>query len=275
MSVVVVGSSSLIAQALRAQAPVDGWRWLGHREALDSHAWLTADLRVVINCAFDPRLARGPYDAALDLDLELARRLRAHPQAHLVVLSSRLAYGPAGAAMVLSEAQACSPDRPYGQSKLQIERAVAAELGGRATLLRLANVFGDEDLPGRQNFFSIALRTLREHGRIQLDMSPFVARDFIPVQDVAAALLRVSAKPVAGLFNLGSGHATPTGRIAQWLIEGRGGGELRVVDVREHDAFQLDVSRFRQTFGLPEIGADRLRDCCRELGRVVALRSAQ
>lgn len=263
--VVVIGASSLIAQALQARPEAAGWRFLGHAQALSSPAWLDG-VRVVVNCAFDPRLKNGPYATAHDVDLRLAAALREIPGIRYVMLSSRLAYGPAGAGGRLHEALLAAPDRPYGIAKLTTEKALASLLGDRLTVLRLANVFGDEAVPGRQNFFAIALRSLRDKGRIVLDMSPFVTRDFIPVEELALAVAQVVRAPQPGLFNIGSGAGTPTGRIAQWLIEGFGDGEMVVSDMREFDQFWLDISAAQQAFGIAPVSSATLRARCMALG---------
>lgn len=272
MRVAVVGASSLIAHALQGAGGTGGWRFLSHQQALADSAWLH-DASVVLNCAFDPRLKGGAYDAGADVDLRLARELP--PRVHYLMLSSRLAYGPAGADARLHESRDAAPDRPYGINKLRTERALLALLRERLTVLRLSNVFGDEAQPGRQNFFAIALRSLRERGRIELDMSPFVERDFVPVDDLAPMLVRVASRPRPGLFNLGAGAGTATGRIAQWLIEGHGGGELRVTDTREHDAFWLDTSAAQQAFGVAPVPSERIRRACHALGQRVAATTVQ
>ncbi|HEX6706034.1 MAG TPA: NAD-dependent epimerase/dehydratase family protein [Albitalea sp.] len=265
MGVVVVGASSLIARALKASAFTSAWRFVSHASALESAGWLHGT-DVLVNCAFDPRLKTGAYDAAHDVDLRIAALLRDWPAVHYVMLSSRLAYGPAPGDTRLVESMAAAPDRPYGIAKLATEQALERLLGKRLTVLRLSNVFGDEAQPGRQNFFAIALRTLRDEGRIVLDMSPFVERDFIPVEELAAALVRVAAAPRAGLFNLGAGHGTPTGRIAQWLIEGHGRGEMMVTSMREFDAFSLDIAAATNAFGIEPVTPEVLRERCRRLG---------
>lgn len=266
MNVAVTGAGSMIAGALRARADTAHWRYVGHAEALGSDAWLDG-VDLVINCAFAPRLKTEPYDAALDADLSIARRIASRRSVRFVMLSSRMAYGPAGADPRLCEHRPGVPDRPYGIAKRTTELALQAVLGDRVTILRLSNVFGNEYLPGRANFFGIALRNLREHDRITLDISPFVERDFIPVEEVAEALVKVVHAPRAGLFNVGAGVAIPTGRIAQWLIEGYGRGSLLVTDMREFDAFVLDISAAREAFGIAPVPIERVRARCVAIGR--------
>lgn len=263
--VTVVGQSSLIAQALKALPGAADWQFIGHVQARQGHEWLDHTDQI-INCAFDDRLKQEPYQPELDMDLWLAVQLRERPQIRYTLLSSRMAYGLPLADGRLHTALPPQPINLYGQAKWRTEQALRELLGDRLLVLRLSNIFGQEDVPGRRNFFAMALRSLREHGRIVLDISPFVERDFLPVDQLAQSLVHISQFWQSGLFNLGAGHGLPTGRIAQWLIEGHGRGELLVNNLREHDAFWLDMSATRQTFGIPPTPAALIRERCLALG---------
>lgn len=265
MRVTVVGQSSLIAQALQAHPVGAGWQFISHVQARQTHEWLDhTDL--IINCAFDDRLKQEPYQPELDMDLWLAEQLRERPHIRYTMLSSRMAYGAPPPDGRLHTDLQCQPINLYGQAKWRTEQALRELLGQRLLILRLSNIFGQEDVPGRRNFFAIALRSLREQGRIVLDISPFVERDFLPVDQLAQSLVHISQFWQSGLFNLGSGHGLPTGRIAQWLIEGHGRGELLINNLREHDAFWLDMSATRQTFGITPTPPAVIRERCLALG---------
>lgn len=266
MRVAVIGARSFIAGALRARPETADWRFVGHEQALASDAWLDGP-EVVINCAYDDRLKRDPYDPALDVDLALAARVGKCPSVRYVMLSSRMAYGFAGPGGRLDERSEPRPVHPYGLAKLETERRLAALLGERLTVLRLSNVFGYELIQGRANFFAMALRGLHEQRRIVFDMSPFVERDFLPVEVLAGQLVRVVRELRPGLYNLGAGRATATGRIAQWLIEGYGEGELLVTRMREHDGFWLDITAASSAFGISGVESEHLRAICVALGR--------
>ncbi|HRH30111.1 MAG TPA: sugar nucleotide-binding protein, partial [Aquabacterium sp.] len=259
MRVTVVGKSSLIAQALQAHPAGAGWQFISHLQARQTHEWLDhTDL--IINCAFDDRLKQEPYQPELDMDLWLAEQLRERPHIRYTMLSSRMAYGaPPPDGRLHTDLQS-QPINLYGQAKWRTEQTLRELLGPRLLILRLSNIFGQEDVPGRRNFFAMALRSLREQGRIVLDISPFVERDFLPVDQLAQSLVHISQLWKSGLFNLGSGHGVPTGRIAQWLIEGHGRGELLINNLREHDAFWLDMSVTRQTFGILPTPPELIRE---------------
>lgn len=258
---------------------------------------------VVLNCAFDPRLRLSDDPQGVDIDACLARALArrgpaaggrseghggggtggpGHPLSadlpHYVMLSTRLVWGQAGpgeGTRRLDAARPAAPAGPYARAKWRAEQAVMAALPGRCTVLRLANIFGAEasaDLPGRRTFFAQALRSLREDSVIRLDISPFVARDFLPVEQLAAWLAVIVPARRAGLWGLGSGQATPVGRIAQWLIEGHGRGRLEVSDLREHDGFVIDAQPLHTAFALPRPADPQawLAERCRALGAGLA-----
>ncbi|MCL4757783.1 MAG: NAD(P)-dependent oxidoreductase [Rhodocyclaceae bacterium] len=266
MKIAVVGAGSFIARTLAMHPASADWRYLGHGEALAAEAGLD-EVDMVINCALDPRLKKQSYEPGLDVDLRLAQRLAARTEVRYVMLGTRMSYGPAGPGGRLVETDAARPLHPYGCARLETERRLGELLGERLTVLRLSNIFGYEDVPGRSSFFAIALRSLREHGRIVLDMSPFVERDFLSVDTLAGWLARIAERPAGGVYNLGAGFGTPTGRIAQWLIEGFGAGELRVTDLREYDAFWLDVGKAVAAFGIDLPEPEAVREQCRALGR--------
>jgi dTDP-4-dehydrorhamnose reductase/UDP-glucose 4-epimerase len=83
----------------------------------------------------------------------------------------------------------------YEEHKLAVEEALRARLGARLTILGVANVFGYERGPGRRMFLSLLLDGLADAGRIRFDMSPFVERDFLPVEGCARVLARMVAGP--------------------------------------------------------------------------------
>ncbi|UZM13542.1 sugar nucleotide-binding protein [Pseudomonas kielensis] len=264
MSIVVVGDTSLIAQALRQGGQTAGWRFIGHREALAGSAWLDG-VSQVLNLAYNPALRNG-YEHALDFELALARRIEPLAQVRYIMASSRLVYGPALNDQALHESQEPQPVATYGIGKLITERAMTQMLGERLTIVRMSNIFGYELEQTRRNFFAIALRSLLGEQRIVLDMSPFVERDFLPVEILANWLARIAENPQPGIFNLGSGIGTPTGRIAQWLLEGFGRGELLVTNLREFDAFRLDMGAARSAYGIPGLTSNALRQHCLALG---------
>ena len=202
----------------------------------------------------------------MDPDLRLARRIGERELAYLM-LSSRKVYAPGAGRSPRTRRPA--PGDLYGRHKLAAEEWLRGRLGERLTVLRLANVFGYERQPGRRTFLSLSLDRLRREGEIRFDMSPFVARDFLPVERCARLLARIAQAPPGGVLNVGSGIGLPTGRLALWIIEGYGRGALVIGSPAEKDPFVLDVGRLTSLYG-PPCAYDELRRTCLELGRRLA-----
>jgi UDP-glucose 4-epimerase len=262
--VLVVGQHSFIARHFLAalDQPVTA---VGH-DAIDRPDLLEGIDRA-ISCARHPLLGSEDYrPATMDPDLRLAERV-AGRGIDYVMLSTRKVYAPS--ARPLAETAPTGPQERYGQHKLAIEGALRERLGERLTILRLANVFGYERGQSRRTFFSLTLEGLAREGRIRFDMSPFVERDFLPVEACARVLARIVAAPPGGVLNVGSGIGVPSGRLALWVLEGYGRGKLVIESPREHDAFVLDVGELTRRYG-PPCTYDELRASCIDLGRRLA-----
>lgn len=217
---------------------------------------------VVINMAYAPSFMRQPYQEETDFDLAVARQV-AKFRSHYVMMSTRRVYGSAAPFHITEE---CNPEpvEHYGRNKLRTERAVYDLLGSKCTVLRVANVFGFE--PGRHTFFGIALQSLKQSNRILLDVSPFVKRDFLYIQDFAQLLRRILVHRPQGIYNLGSGCATQLGRIALGIIMGYQSGELVVTSPVERDGFELDIQKLTSRIGWLDSPID-IHSRCVEIGR--------
>jgi UDP-glucose 4-epimerase len=257
-SVVVVGRSGFIARTIASAAAGAGWRFVAHDRVgtLDG-------VECVVNCALPPveRVDDVPVQALFDLRLA---RLAARAGARYVMLSSRKVYDPA-CQVGADEAAPVRPVDAYGRNKARAVQAVLDLLGERATVLRLANVIGWE--PGRRSFMGMMLSSLGRGEGIRLDVSPFVERDFLPVERLADMVVALVGRKAEGILNVGSGIGTPVGRLALWVIDGAGRGDLTVTSTSERDAFRLDVGRLAGLLGhAPAAGMD-LGRYCRALGQ--------
>jgi dTDP-4-dehydrorhamnose reductase/UDP-glucose 4-epimerase len=260
--ILLVGRNSFIAGHLLNAVSDGRIRPVGH-EALDRPDLLDG-VGTVINAARHPGSSQAGYDLeALDPDVRLAK-LIGERDVRMIMLSSRKVYAPS--ARPLLERSPTGPTDAYGANKLRAEERLAGMLGERLTILRLANIFGDERIPGRRSFLALLLDRLAERRQIRYDMSPFVERDFLPVENLAALLARIVRAPPGGIMNVGSGIALPTGRLALWIMEGHGGGELLIDSHEERDRFVLDIGRLRARFGQP-CTLDDIRNRCLDLGR--------
>lgn len=267
--VLVVGRHSFLARhALEALDPA-AVETVRHDEI--ERPDLLDGIGCVINFSRHPMAASADYRPEMDVDLRLARRIGSREIAY-VMLSSRKVYAPAEAP--LSETSSTGPTDAYGRNKLAVENALHDVLGERLTVLRLANIFGYERAEVRRTFVAISLDRLAREGRIHYSMSPFVERDFLPVTAFARVLANVVRAPPGGILNVGSGIGLPAGRLALWILEGFGRGELVIESPELRDAFVLDIARLEGLYGRSCSLAD-LRDACLAIGRQLAADLAQ
>ncbi len=266
MSLLVIGRTSLLA---RHYANWRAGQTLPSVTAV-SHDTVTgpADLEdygCVIVFALDPRFKTDPYTPDIDIETRIAG-WAAEAGTHLVMLSTRMVYGPA-AQWGAREDAVLAPETPYGRNKAEAEARVAGRLGDRATILRLANITAFEyPEPGRRTFMAMVLRRLKEEGAVRYDMDPCLERDFLPFPAFASLLTAVADARPGGIWNAGAGFAVPTGDIARWVIEGFGAGDLMVEDKGARDAFYLDMTK-SSALGLAPVTAADVRGYCRDLGR--------
>lgn len=266
--ILLVGRNSFLARHTLEVVNRDSVRAISH-DAIEAQGLLDGIDRV-ISFARHPDSGQPGFDLERDdPDLRLARALGDRP-VRFVMLSTRKVYAPSEEP--LAEDAPLGPVDPYGRHKLALEERLRGLLGERLLILRLGNIFGFELEPGRRTFLAMVLERLKRRGEVRFDMSPFVTRDFLPVERCARILARIistSAGAAASwpdILNVGSGIPLPTGRLALWIIEGYGSGALVIEQPREHDRFVLDVARLEEHFGRACSIAD-LRAACLELGR--------
>lgn len=263
MTIVAVGKSSFLAQAVAKSPAAKDWLFLPHADALAHPAWME-DATVVVNFAFAPQFKKQVYDTQGDFDSFLAKMLMGR-DVRYIMLSSRVVYGRGDDFFDLREDREPNPAGPYGMAKLAIEQALADLLGDRLTVLRMGNIFGVER--ERATFFGMMIKGLIDNRKIVFDMGAETKRDFLSANRFADVLTRVAAKPAPGVFNIGSGLATPCGDVANWLIEGYGAGKLEVRNAALRDQFSLDVSRARAAWDIPAVTPEVLREDVIACGR--------
>lgn len=268
-AVLAIGRSSFLGRSFVEAHGADGIRYIDWKAVARPESFDGIDC--VVNFAIDPRYMWQAYDPALDCDRRLADAIgraqddgRMPRDAHVVMLSSRKVYGPAGGEKLV-ETRVPAPRDAYGRNKLETEGLLQDRFGPHLTILRLSNIFGYEYAPGRRTFLGLLLRSLREEGTIRYDFSPFTEKDFLPVQQFAAALAAVVRARPGGVFNLGSGVPLEVGWLAMWIIEGFGRGSLCVTDPAIRDAFTMSVDRFVSRFG-PVAGREEIHAACLAIG---------
>lgn len=186
---------------------------------------------------------------------ELLEWLRLHsPATRLVAVSSAAVYG-AGYTGGITEDSAVRPFSPYGTHKFLMEelcRSYAVNFGLQVALPRLFSVYG---AGLRKQLLWDLCKKMETGDTIELGGTGDELRDWIEVQDVAAALLRVAqmADDRAPVVNLAFGQATSVREIASLMLQawfGRGGELPGVVFSgisRPGDPFSLvaDIARMR------------------------------
>lgn len=232
---------------------------------------------VVFNLAGRSGAARSVEDPSADLDvnvrgmLVLLEALRhANPGAALVFPGSRLQYGRP-AAVPVPETAPLHARCPHALHKTAAEgyaRVYGRLFGLRAAAARITNPYGPGQPRGRSSYGvinhlihrAVAGEPLRIYGDGRQ------LRDYVHVDDVAAALLRLgeAATPECRAYNVGSGLGTPLVEAARLVLEAAGGGRIEHVEWPPLDArietgdFIADISRIRAELGwTPAVG---LRD---------------
>ncbi len=137
------------------------------------------------------------------------------------------------------------PVSPYGASKLAVEaygQAYAATYGLAACSLRFSNAYGPHSLHKR-SVVAAWLRAALSGKPIQINGDGSQTRDFVYVDDLAAAVMAALAAPeadVAGeLFQAGTGVETTVAQLADAIAAAVGG----TVEIRHAPARVGDVAR--------------------------------
>jgi len=186
--------------------------------------------------------------------LEAARRTGVQ---RIVLASSSSVYGDAEPPFGEDEPLG-RPQSPYAATKQAGERLCALfarRAGMRIAMLRFFSVYG----PGQRPDQAIARFTaaLVHGGGIEQYGAATSARDYTHVDDVAAAVDAAAVwtghgAPAARAFNVGTGCATPLGRIIALVAEARGGRvAVRRTAAQPGDVHrtQADVSRAAAELG--------------------------
>jgi len=156
-------------------------------------------------------------DLHSEASLELGRTLAAHGCGRLIGLGTCFEYelGPTP----LSEASPLAPLTPYAQSKLAtyvgLEEICSASAMSFAWT-RLFYLYGPHE--DRRRLVPAVTLSLLE-GRPARTTSGEQLRDFLHVDDVAAAICAVAGSGLAGPVNVGSGSAVPVREIVLRLGE--------------------------------------------------------
>lgn len=246
--VAVVGGAGFLGSALaRSLEGPDVHLYTRSRPVLASGS-LPAELDTVSTVVWavsqvNPQVAEERPDLVAEDEHHLLSFLRALDDHGLsprtVLLSSGgTVYGNHGAPF--AETTPTRPASAYGRAKVRLEQ-VLADHAACPTVVRVANAYGPGQPAGPgQGVLAHWLRAVAAGRPVTVFGDLGTARDYVAVQDVVAALLRLhqhtGALPVV---NVGSGRATTLGELLDVVRDVTGTPDLAV---RHEPARGFDVS---------------------------------
>lgn len=222
----VVGGGGFIGSALSRHLQTLGWTcWLPDRQT----PWPVKDrsLGHVFYCAgLTVDFAQRPADTIEAHTSLVSRVLQSTDYQSLVYLSStRLYDGLASGQLALeSSPLTISPTEPrhlYDLSKLTGEAACLALGKGKARVARLSSVYCDHRDP--DGFLPRLLATVMEAPRgatVEINSSPFIARDYVHLEDVVTALVNIAARGTRFTYNVASGCNVRNDELARLIENG-------------------------------------------------------
>jgi nucleoside-diphosphate-sugar epimerase len=216
----ILGANGFVGRRLQATLSAQGWDIFA--PAKGDRSLFGHDMGVVFYCAgLTADYDRRPFDT-VEAHASLASELiRAGRFERLIYLSSTRLYDGQAAAVLDESApllfDPTDPRRIYDLSKALGENLTLTRTEGRGAVARLSNVFDWEpDAPGFLSQWLIEAARTRD---LHLDSSPHIARDYIHLDDVIAALIAMAAKPGAGIVNVASGELVANGEIANLFLQ--------------------------------------------------------
>jgi UDP-glucose 4-epimerase len=223
---------------------------------------------VVFNLAGQSGAVRSMEDPWTDLDvncrgtLVLLEALRTgNPDARLVFVSSRLAYGTGGGEPI-DEERVPDPLCVHAVHKLAAEqylRIYRRIYGLNVTIARLTNPYGPGQ-PAARTAYGVVNRMIHlalSGGTLSIYGDGRQRRDYIYIDDAVEALMRMAEAPEGNgrLYNVGSGHGTSIVDMARSIIAMAGGGRIgfvawpMVAEQIETGDFVADIGRIQRELG--------------------------
>ncbi|GAA4841973.1 UDP-glucose 4-epimerase GalE [Kitasatospora terrestris] len=123
-----------------------------------------------------------------------------------VVFGSTAAVYGAPERQPIGEDAPPAPGNPYGESKLAAERLLLADAAVDGVVLRCFNAAGTGDVDEARIIPKALAVAAGRHPRLELNGDGSVVRDFVHVDDMAAAYALALAAPTGRVYNVG---ATP------------------------------------------------------------------
>jgi UDP-glucose 4-epimerase len=238
---------------------------------------LVEDREIIFNLAGQVSHIDSMRDPYTDLEINCRAQLsmleacrKYNPAVRVVFAGTRQVYGrpdrlPVDETHLVRPADINGVNKAAGEYYHLLYNNV---FGVRACSLRLTNVYGPRQLirHNRQGFIGWFIRLAIEDAEIQLFGDGSQLRDFVYVDDAAAAFLQVGATDAGDgeVFNVGGDEAISLSALVSLLIDVAGAGSVRFVEWPPEKkridigSFYSDSSKIRRTVGWsPQVG---LRD---------------
>ena len=212
MKAAVFGAGGHIGGRLAARLEAEGWEVLALGRG--DERWRGAELGHVFFCVgLTADFRTRPFEtieAHVGFAGEVLRR--AIFDSFLYLSSTRVyAKSGRGAETTPLVVDPGDPSDLYNLSKLMGEAACLAVDRPQVRIARLSNVYGDD--PGSGNFLAAILREAAGAGAIRLHSALESEKDYIALDDVLAAMIRIAVAGSERLYNLASGVNTSHGAI--------------------------------------------------------------
>lgn len=175
----------------------------------------------LIHCAGTPTVSQAQLDAGQDFRstvvtvseaLEAVREFS--PDSLFVLISSAAIYGDRGS-VSLHESLAPQPISAYGYGKTMAEllaQEYSSQFGIKTLVVRPFSVYGERQQ--KQVVFDLCGKLARRPGELSLIGSGQEVRDFLHVDDLVAAVIRLMERQYTGIVNLGTGIPTTIAELA-------------------------------------------------------------
>ena len=218
-SITVLGASGWIGSALVSNLKVHN-RSVRAVDRNNLDQWLLDDHNhecVIYAIGLTSDFRFRPYDTVEAHVTLISRILQLHGLESLLYLSSTRVYGrsPEAFEETATPCLSADPSDLYNISKLMGESLVLQDNRPGMKVARLSNVIGPSQ--PTSTFIGDLLRQGKNDGKVVIYQSPYIAKDYIGLNDVIKLLPLVASTGVHRLYNIGRGRNVFHYQVASWL----------------------------------------------------------